>query len=103
MSKTIDLQVEKIQMLTSELCKCKAEAARCGVTSGDVERLLQSVKDLKAAGEECDKIRAELSTKVKHMNTILTEARELFYETKKKIKTSHPQEQWSVFGIADKR
>lgn len=103
MSKTIDLQVEKVQSLTSGLNKCKAEAARCGVTSDEIVQLEQSVKLLKAAGEECDKLRAELSTKVKHMNNILTETRERFYETKKKIKISHPQEQWSSFGIADKR
>lgn len=103
MSKTIDLQIEKILTLTEGLGKRAADAARCGVTDNDVERLNDYAGKLKAAGEECDRLRAELSVKVKRMNNVLGEAKELFFNTKKKIKISRPQEEWAAFGMADKR
>lgn len=103
MSKTIDLLVEKVSSFTDGLNRRKEEAARCGVSSSDVEQLQQNMELLKVAGEECDKLRAELSQKVKHMNNILIESREKFFDAKKKIKISHPQEEWASFGIADKR
>lgn len=103
MSKTIDLLVEKVHSFTEGLSRQKEDAARCGIADSDIEQLKQNMELLLKAGKECDTLRAELSTKVKHMNNILNESRELFFETKKKIKMSHPQEQWASFGIADKR
>ena len=48
-------------------------------------------------------VRADLSNKVKHMNAVLTKAKDQFASLKKVIKGNYLQEEWQRFGIQDKR
>ena len=52
---------------------------------------------------ECDKLRYELSVKVKRMNVILNTVKNSFFDYKKIVKQNYPQEKWTDFGVADKR
>lgn len=103
MSKTIDLQIEKSRVLIEGLSR-NIEALRDkGIASDALENMSADLDRLKASNDECDRIREELSLKVKAMNEILAQVKDAFAEKKRIIKTNYPQEQWINYGVQDKR
>ena len=103
MSKTIELQIEKSRVLIEGLGK-NIEALRAkGISEDGLQSMTQELEQLRVANEECDRVREELSQKVKHMNAILTSVKEAFAEKKRIIKTSYPQELWIKYGVQHKR
>jgi len=103
MSKTIDLQVEKSQMLIDGMKKNLNDLTDKGVNSQQLDTMQAALEELKAANAECDALRSELSKKVKRLNEHLAVVKEQFAEKKKLIKGYWPQEQWMRYGVADKR
>jgi hypothetical protein len=103
MSKTIDLQIEKSQVLIDGLRKNLREVQNRNISASDLDGMDGQLKELAAANKECDAIRAELSAKVKTMNKILQNVKDSFAEKKKIIKGYYPQEEWMKFGVQDKR
>jgi len=103
MSKTIDLQVEKSATLIKGLRKNLSQLTGKGIAADQLDVMEADLEKLKKANEECDKMRAELSVKVKAMNAILASVKDEFAEKKKVIKGYYPQEQWFNFGVLDKR
>lgn len=74
-----------------------------GIVSDELQAMTADLERLKVANDECDKIREELSQKVKNMNAILSGVKEAFAEKKRIIKVNYPQEQWIRYGVQDKR
>ncbi|MGN0281300.1 MAG: hypothetical protein ACI4B3_03240 [Prevotella sp.] len=103
MSKTIDLQIEKSRVLIEGLSNNIACLRDKGIASDELQSMSANLDRLKVANEECDKIREELSQKVKAMNAILVEVKDAFAEKKRIIKTNYPQEEWIRYGVQDKR
>jgi hypothetical protein len=103
MSKTIDLQVEKSRVLIDGLRKNLNALRDKGINSDELDRMLSDLESLRVANEECDKSRLALSAKVRTMNAILVNVKEKFAEKKKIIKGYYPQEEWSKYGVQDKR
>lgn len=103
MSKTIDLQIEKVNTLIKGLNNNAAEMAKYGITSNNIAEMETLKGKLAEANKECDAIRAELSEKVKAMNSTLIQVKERFQETKRKIKNNYPQYDWAKYGVMDKR
>lgn len=103
MSKTIQTQIDKSQMLLDGLRKNAAEVSDKGITTDALNHLEDVLKKLDAANAECDAIRAELSQKVKHMNGLLSDVKDQFAGLKKVIKGNYLQEEWQRFGVQDKR
>ena len=103
MSKTIDLQIEKSRVLIEGLGKNIETLRDKGIASEELHAMAADLERLKLSNDECDKIREELSRKVKAMNDILTTVKEAFAEKKRIIKTNYPQEQWIQYGVQDKR
>lgn len=103
MSKTIDLQIEKSRVLIEGLGKNIETLRDKGIASEELQAMAADLERLKLSNDECDKIREELSRKVKAMNDILTTVKEAFAEKKRIIKTNYPQEQWIQYGVQDKR
>lgn len=103
MSKTIDLQIEKVNTLIKGLNSNANEMAKYGITSNDIAEMETLNGKLTEANKECDAIRAELSEKVKAMNTTLIQVKERFQETKRTIKNNYPQYDWAKYGVMDKR
>ena len=103
MSKTIELQIEKSRVLIEGLSKNIDALAGKGISDSSLESMTKDLERLTLANEECDRVREELSQKVKHMNAILTSVKEAFAEKKRIIKTSYPQEDWMKYGVQDKR
>lgn len=103
MSKTIELQIEKSRVLIEGLSK-NIEALRAkGISEDRLQKMSQDLSILKEIGSECDRIREELSGKVKCMNEILKSVKEAYAEKKNIIKTNYPQELWIKYGVQDKR
>jgi len=103
MSKTIDLQVEKSRALINGYRKHLDELAALGVNDKQLDKMQNDLEKLIDAGNECDKIRAELATRVHVMNDILQTVKEDFQQQKHLVKAAHDQTQWARFGIMDKR
>lgn len=102
MSKTIEIQIEKSRNLIGGLHKHLNDGGS-GITSEEISAMEQSLALLEQANEECDRLRSELSVKVKRMNQILAEVKGSFAENKKMLKGYYPQEQWMTYGVPDKR
>lgn len=103
MSKTIELQIEKSRVLIEGLSKNIDALAGKGISDSSLQSMTKDLEQLSLANEVCDRVREELSQKVKHMNEILTSVKEAFAEKKRIIKTSYPQELWIKYGVQDKR
>lgn len=103
MSKTIDLQIEKSRLLIDGLRKNMNEVKDKGISESNLHEMEEELNCLKAANEECEKVRELLSQKVKQVNGILESAKTSFTDRKKTIKGYYPQEEWLRFGVTDKR
>ncbi len=102
MSKTVEQQIEKSKNLVEGLRKHLANGMG-GVTPDEISNMEQALQELAIANESCDRLRAELSPKVKHMNEVLANVKAVYAEKKKTLKGYYPQEQWADYGIPDKR
>lgn len=103
MAKTIELQIEKSRNLVAGLRKHLMTGVGGGMTAGEIDEMERVVDALAVANDECDRLRAELSAKVKNMNRLLADAKTTYLEHKRTIKGYYPQEQWAVYGVPDKR
>ncbi len=103
MSKTVEIQIEKSRNLIAGLRKHLESGVGGGVTPSEIEEMESKLKDLEVINEECDRLRAELSPKVKEMNRVLDEVKSVYASEKKTLKGYYPQEKWIEYGIPDKR
>lgn len=74
-----------------------------GVTNDEIGQMEQSLKELEVANAEVDRLREELTPKVKQMNEVLARVKEAYADKKKTLKGYYPQERWADYGIPDKR
>ncbi len=103
MSKTIDLQIEKSRQLIDGARKNLSELQNKGFSATELDKMAADLELLKAANVECDKVREELSKRVKNCNAIMDTVKNMFAEKKKIIKQNYVQEQWAKYGVQDKR
>lgn len=103
MSKTVEIQIEKSRNLISGLRKHLDSGVGGGITPSEINEMEAKLKELAAINEECDRLRAELSPKVKEMNRMLEEVKTVYSSEKKTLKGYYPQEKWQEYGIPDKR
>lgn len=102
MSKTVELQIEKSRHLIEGLRK-HLSGMGGGITSEEINSMEQSLKELESANAEVDRLREELTPKVKLMNEVLARVKKAYADKKKTLKGYYPQERWADFGIPDKR
>ena len=102
MSKTVELQIEKSRNLVEGLRK-HISGIGGGVTGDEINNMELSLKELESANAEVDRLREELTPKVKHMNEVLARVKEAYADKKKTLKGYYPQERWADYGIPDKR
>ena len=102
MSKTVELQIEKSRHLIEGLRK-HLSGMGGGITSDEINSMELSLKELESANVDIDRLREELTPKVKHMNEVLTRVKEAYADKKKTLKGYYPQERWVDYGIPDKR
>ena len=102
MSKTVELQIEKSRNLVEGLHK-HLSGIGGGVTGDEINSMEKSLKELESANAEVDRLREELTPKVKYMNEVLTRVKQAYADKKKTLKGYYPQERWADYGISDKR
>ena len=102
MSKTVELQIEKSRHLIEGLRK-HLNGMDGGITSDEINSMELSLKELETANAEVDRLREELTLKVKRMNDVLARVKAAYADKKKTLKGYYPQERWADYGIPDKR
>ena len=103
MSKTIDLQIEKSQVLIEGLNNNIAELGSKGIYAEKLTVMSNDLATLKKMNNECDALREELAGRVKQMNAVLKCVKDDFAAHKRIIKCTYPQERWINYGVQDKR
>ena len=74
-----------------------------GVSNDEINSMEQSLTEQESANSEVERLREELTPKVKKMNEVLARVKEAYAEKKKTLKGYYPQERWIEYGIPDKR
>ena len=103
MSKTTEIQIEKSRSLIEGLRRHVREMGEKGVSNNEINEMEKTVAMLSEANEEVDRLREELSPKVKKMKDLMTIVKASHAESKKTLKGYYPQERWLDYGIPDKR
>ena len=103
MTKTIEIQLEKSRTVAKGMKRHISEMGERGVTNDEIAKFENNLDILELQSAEVDKIRAELTEKVRRMNETFMTVKETYSETKKVIKGYYPQERWIDYGIPDKR
>lgn len=102
MSKTVELQIEKSRNLVEGLRK-HLNGIGGGVTNDEINAMEQAIRELEAINAEVERLREELTPKVKQMNEKMASVKASYAEKKKTLKGYYPQERWIEYGIPDKR
>ena len=102
MSQTVELQIEKSRHLVEGLRK-HLSGIGGGVTNDEIGQMEQALKELESANAEVDRLREELTPKVKRMNEVLAGVKATYADKKNTLKGYYPQERWADYGIPDKR
>jgi len=103
MSKTTEVQIEKSRNLIEGLRRHVREMGERGISNTEINEMEKTVAMLTDANSEVDRLRAELTPKVKKMNDLMTIVKAFYAESKKTLKGYYPQERWPDYGIPDKR
>ena len=72
MSKTTEIQIEKSRNLIEGLRRHVREMAERGVSNNEIDQMEKTVAMLSEANAEVDRLREELTPKVKKMNDLMT-------------------------------
>ena len=103
MSKTTEVQIEKSRNLIEGLRRHVREMGERGISNTEINEMEKTVAMLTDANAEVDRLRAELTPKVKKMNDLMTIVKASYAESKKTLKGYYPQERWPDYGIPYKR
>ena len=103
MSKTVEIQIEKSLGLVEGLRRHVREMGERGATNDEIRAMEQAIIELKAANAEVDRLREELTPKVRQMNEVMARVKQAYADKKKALKGYYPQERWQDYGIPDKR
>ena len=103
MSKTTEIQIEKSRNLIEGLRRHVREKGESGISNNEINEMEKTVAMLSEANAEVDRLREELTPKVKQMNEVLARVKEAYADKKKTLKGYYPQERWPDYGIPDKR
>ena len=103
MSKTTEIQIEKSRNLIEGLRRHVREMGERGISNNEINEMEKTVAMLSEANAEVDRLREELTPKVKQMNEVLARVKEAYADKKKTLKGYYPQERWPDYGIPDKR
>lgn len=102
MSKTIRLQVEKSRSLIKGLRKHLNEGGS-GISSQQIASMEQTVAELLAVCEQCERMRADILPVVKRTHELMNDVKADYSNNKQVIRNNYPKEIWIKYGLTDKR
>ena len=88
MSKTTEIQIEKSRNLIEGLRRHVREMGERGVSNNEINEMEKTVAMLSEANAEVDRLREELTPKVKKMNDLMVLVKASYAESKKTLKTT---------------
>ena len=103
MSKTYENYVFKARMLAEGMKTHLNELAVHGVKQEALDLLISTSDEALKRSEEVDKLRLVVSEKAHEANAALTDVKAMYQEQKAILKKYYTAEQWSKFGLMDKR
>ncbi len=103
MSKVFESQAQKTLDLVEGLRRNMSEAQKMGITPAELDLLEKDARSAVVKIQEVDAIREEVSSKLKVANGELASVKDRTQELKKRVKGRYAPEQWTRFGISDKR
>ena len=103
MSKTIENQVSKTTALAEGMKKHLDELVRFGVNEEVLNSLIALGEEVVERSREVDELRMQASEKAHETNIRMVEVREKYKELKTILRNNYPIEEWSRFGLMDKR
>ena len=103
MSKIVEQQIEKSMLLIEGMKNNIQVLEKHGVKVDVLENMRLQLGELGEANKECEALHVKLSERIKHMNSLLKEAKDSYIAQKMIVKTNYPQEQWICFGVSDKK
>ena len=86
MSKTTEIQIEKSRNLIEGLRRHVREMGERGVSNNEINEMEKTVAMLSEANAEVDRLREELTPKVKKMNDLMVLVKASYAESKKTLK-----------------
>ncbi len=102
MNKTYSDQIQKATTLSEGIKRNDAVLKQKNINL-NMERIDEVAKALEAAANEQEAAEQELTERRNVARELLAELKELYNAAKLPVKNSFPLEQWSTFGICDKR
>jgi len=103
MSKTVDLQVEKVSGLIEGIRKNQGRLSAKGICVAKLDELDREIAAVAEANRRCEELRAECSAQIKLTNGLLENLKREYAIYRNQIRNNFPQEQWIEFGLQDKR
>ena len=103
MSKTFENKANKAKMLAVSMKQHLNELSAKGVKQNTLDSLIITCDQAIKLDQEIDQIRMETSVKLKEANAVLNNVMTEYNELRSIIKNYYPQEQWSKYGLMDKR
>lgn len=103
MSKTFENKANKAKTLAVSMKQHLNELSAKGVKQDVLDSLIITCDQAIEMDQEIDRIRMETSVKLKEANAVLCNAMDKYNELRSIIKNNYSQEQWSNFGLMDKR
>ncbi len=103
MSKTIDLQIEKSNLLINTLKRRFSEVEDKGIRMSELRDLSAQLEKLQASSKQTEEMRERLSAQVHTTNNILAQVKEKYKNIKEVVRVNYRQDQWIHFGVLDKR
>lgn len=103
MSKTIETQIEKSNVLIKGFRNNIEFLRDKGINKEILDDMENNLRSLEELNRQCDEMRAKLKDKVKEVNDVLSTSKQAYFDMKKIIKCNYLQEEWSKFGVMDKR
>lgn len=103
MSKTFEDQVFKAKALAEGMKQHLNELSAYGVREETLNSLIKASDDAIKKSQEVDRLRAETSEKLHEANLALSGVKFTYNDLRKIIKLNYPLENWSKFGLMDKR
>lgn len=103
MSKTVETQIDKCRRLIAGASGRIDELNKLGVCESQLSDLDANLSRLAAMSSDCEAVREQLHDKIAAMHQVLDDVKASFLSIKGTIKQNYPQEEWTKWGIDDRR
>lgn len=96
-------QIDQAQVMVSGLQLYAADVAKRGIDAAFTTKLEAAAAKAVELNNQQEKLKADLKTKTTELDALLLELEQMVAESKKVVKISVPQSNWTAFGMNSSR